>query len=116
MGRSSTSSAVCSICEHEHRFGDPHIWGDEPKKLAIKKVLDMAAGGVGIANKVVHATPRVVHKPELVVHIPEKVVHAEKVVVHSKHGRYADLEKRRAYRREYMQKKRAEKRGVYEQV
>ena len=102
MGRSSTSSAVCSICEHEHRFGGPHIWGDEPKRLAIKKVLDMAAGGVGIANKVVHATPRVVHKPAMVVH-------------KSKHGVYVDLEKRRAYRREWMRKRRLE-RGVYEQV
>ena len=28
-------------------------------------------------------------------------------VVHTKHGKYADKEKRKAYRREYMRKKRA---------
>jgi len=42
-------------------------------------------------------------KPELVVHAEDTVVHK---VVHSKHGKYADLEKRRAYRREWMRKRR----------
>ena len=53
---------------------------------------------------VANAPKVVVHKEELVVHVPEKVVH-------SKHGKYADLEKRKAYRREYMRKKRADKKG-----
>lgn len=44
----------------------------------------------------------------MVVHTPEKVVHT---VVHterptSRHGKYADLEKRKAYRREWMRRKR----------
>ena len=47
-----------------------------------------------MANKVVRATPKVVHKPVMVVH-------------KSKHGVYADLEKRRAYRREWTRKRRS---------
>ena len=39
----------------------------------------------------------------------EKVV--ANVVANSRHGKYADLEKRRAYQREYMRKKRADKKG-----
>lgn len=63
-------------------------------------------------NMVVHA-PKVVHSAtELVVHNPVgEVVHAEPsaaVVVHeSKHGKYADAEKRKAYRREWMRIKRS---------
>ena len=36
MGRSSTSAAICKVCEHEHRLGDPHIWGNgsKPSKKA----------------------------------------------------------------------------------
>lgn len=38
------------------------------------------------------------------------VVHeSPQLVVHTKHGKYADLEARRAYRREWMRKKRANK-------
>ena len=54
-----------------------------------------------MANKVVRATPRVVHEEKAVVHKPVMVVHK------SKHGVYADLEKRRAYRREWMRKRRS---------
>ena len=41
---------------------------------------------------------------KMVVHAPEVVVHE---VVHSRHGKYADLEKRKAYRREWARRKRA---------
>lgn len=53
------------------------------------------------------------HFGDVVVHKPEKVVHAKPVVVHkeSKHGRYADAEKRRQYRRGWMKRKRAEARA-----
>ena len=51
-----------------------------------------------------------VHK--VVVHRPPLVVHKELVVVHKpaagKHGRYADADKRREYRRQWMAKRRAE--------
>ena len=50
-----------------------------------------------LREKIVHTTPLVVHKEEVVVH----------EVVHTKHGKYADLEKRKAYRREWMRRKRA---------
>ena len=49
-----------------------------------------------------------------VVHVPELVVHKEDVVVHSKHGEYADLDKRKTYRREWMRERRLEERGVFE--
>lgn len=43
-----------------------------------------------------------------VVHAPNEVVHTEPAVVHaSKHGVYADPEKRREYRRDWMRAKRA---------
>ena len=55
-----------------------------------------------LREKVVHIAPKIVHKEELVVHEPE-------AVVHTKHGKYADLEKRKSYRKEWMRKRRAEK-------
>ena len=82
MGESATSAAVCRVCGHRHWMRDPHIWGDEPKK----KVLDV------LRDEIKRVAPVVVHA--------EKVVHA------SKHGRYADTEKRREYRREWMKRKR----------
>ena len=30
MGESSTSSAMCKVCWHRHRQGDPHIWDSGP--------------------------------------------------------------------------------------
>jgi hypothetical protein len=53
------------------------------------------------------ALPRIVHAPVTVVHNVNAVVHAPK----SKNGedRYADAEKRRAYRREWMRKRRMNK-------
>ena len=30
MGESSTSSAMCKVCGHRHRQGDPHIWDSGP--------------------------------------------------------------------------------------
>jgi len=55
-----------------------------------------------LEQKVVHTPSHVVVHAEKVVHIPSALV------VHtSKHGKYADAEKRKAYRREWMRKKRA---------
>jgi hypothetical protein len=48
-------------------------------------------------------------QPTPVVHAPVTVVHADTPVVHankSGEGRYSDAEKRRAYRREWMRRKR----------
>lgn len=47
----------------------------------------------------------VVHKPAVVVHSPELVVHNGSS--QNRHGKYADAEARRAYRREWMRRKRA---------
>jgi hypothetical protein len=41
----------------------------------------------------------------MVVHTPEKVVHKPRAGS-SRHGKYADLEKRKAYRREWMRRRR----------
>jgi hypothetical protein len=46
----------------------------------------------------------VVHEPPMVVHNEPVVVHK---VVHSRHGRYADPQARKAYRRDWMRAKRA---------
>jgi hypothetical protein len=46
----------------------------------------------------------VVHRPESVVHTTESVVHAPTPVVHT--PRYRDMDARRAYRREWMRKRR----------
>ncbi len=43
-------------------------------------------------------------KSNKVVHELKAVVHG---VVHSRHGKYADLEKRKVYRREWMRNRRA---------
>ena len=52
------------------------------------------------------------HESCVVVHAPV-VVHAEPaVVVHTRHGKYADLEARRKYRREWMRLRRQSKGGV----
>ena len=67
--------------------------GDDKKKGSVIKEL---------REKIVHIAPKVVHKLK-------EVVHEEKVVVHkasTKHGVYADLEKRKAYRREWMRRRR----------
>jgi hypothetical protein len=54
---------------------------------------------------------RVVHEETTVVHAPSEVVHAEPdasaAPAETKHGKYADPEKRKAYRREWMKAKRA---------
>ena len=53
------------------------------------------------------ASKLVVHGPEKVVHTDGLAVHGDAVVVHkSKHGVYADIEKRKAYRRAWMAAKR----------
>ena len=56
--------------------------------------------------------PVVVSVDELVANVAVNTV----VNKESRHGRYADKEKRRGYMKEYMRKRRLEKRGVYEQV
>ena len=53
------------------------------------------------------APPAVVHKLALVVHAPLAVVHAPDGSPPSKHGRYADLAARKAYKRDWMRRKRA---------
>ena len=53
----------------------------------------------------------VVHKPPLVVHKPV-VVHQAINAGSSRHGKYADPEKRKAYRKEWMRKSRARKNGT----
>ena len=54
----------------------------------------------------------VVHKPDpVVVHAPKMVVHTAEVVhatdPGSRHGKYADPEARKAYRKEWLRKRRA---------
>ena len=85
----------CRLCGNRH-------WGVCPiEKASVIKEL---------REKIVHVAPKVVHKEEKIVHSPETVVHAvvhsDKEVVHTKHGKYADLDKRKSYRREWMRKRR----------
>lgn len=90
MGYAS-QSALCRVCNERHGSREPHVFKDV----------------------VVHAPKVVVHKPVLVVHNEEKVVHAgsSQKDGSSRHGVYADAEKRKAYRREWMKKRRATLKG-----
>ena len=85
----------CRLCGSRH-------WGVCPTEKAsvIKDLQEMI---VHPPISVVHKGEKIVHRPETVVHA---VVHSDKEVVHTKHGVYADLEKRKAYRREWMRKRR----------
>lgn len=90
---SNDGSKYCSLCEHTHR-GLEHVFPDKPAALKPKTV-----------SKPVKEVVTVTNSPALVVH---EVVHIDNVVVHkSKHGKYADKEKRREYRRNWMKGKRA---------
>ena len=96
----------CRLCGKRHWGiceGAGHAWVTHPISTEVPVNSVTTTGGAEtvwyVANKVVHATPKVVHKPVMVVH-------------KSKHGVYADLEKRRAYRREWKRKRRLEKGGV----
>ena len=79
----------CRLCEKNH-------WG------LCERLAEKVSVVKGLREKVANIKPVVVHKEELVVHGPE-------MVVHTKHGKYADLEKRKSYRKEWMRRRRAEK-------
>lgn len=53
-----------------------------------------------------HEDCLVVHQPDVVVH---KAVDGKDLVVHTRHGKYKDLEARKAYRRDWMRDRRARK-------
>ena len=78
---------LCRLCNTKHWSNEDHVLPDLPVKPVNKPVKTV----VTPVNKVVHG-----------------VVHMDNVVVHkSKHGQYADKEKRREYRRNWMKGKRA---------
>ena len=72
-------------------FNPQEKGGTGGKKAKVIKVL---------REKVANIKPVVVNKEELVVNEPEVVVNK------TKHGVYADREKRKVYMREYMRRKR----------
>ena len=73
----------CRLCEKSH-------WGlCERVAIKVSIVKDLR-------EKVANIKPVVANKEELVAN----------VVANSRHGKYADLEKRRAYQREYMRRRR----------
>ena len=136
---SNTGPTKCSVCGKAHWMRDPHIWEDEPRKLAIKKVLGVANGKVIVANNMAN-TPKVESKPvaNIVDDMANKIkpdyrfADVEERFVKEELGRsssteeqrfckpnvegsipssgstykYRDAEKRRAYQREYMRKRR----------
>jgi hypothetical protein len=106
---------VCKLCGCRH-------YGTEVAvcrlNLAQAKAPAVAAPTPKPALPVVHATPSVVHAPAKVVHTKPAVVHkTEPVVVHaapaggSRHGKHLDTPERRAYRAEWMRRKRAASRS-----
>lgn len=66
------------------------------------------------ATKPAVSTKQVVHVPQTVVHEePKQAVSVVHAVVHtSRHGVYADLEARKAYRRKWAKENRAKKRAA----
>lgn len=77
-----------------------------------KKLLD-AARAAGIIKNTVKKKPvepveKVVHKPKMVVHIDSSQAVGSSQDGSSRHGVYKDKEARKAYRREWMRKRRAE--------
>jgi len=97
---SNTGPTKCSVCGKAHWMRDPHVWDDEPKKLAIKEVLGMANGKVSMANSMANNIGCIA--PGTVVDVPHKVIRASDFSTY----KYRDAEKRRAYQREYMRKRR----------
>lgn len=73
----------CKICQNNHSLRDPHIWTEEAG--TIKKRIDYAKS---VANKT------------------KAVANSIGSVANKKYGRYKDIEKRKAYMREYMKRKR----------
>ena len=84
MAKHNTGRPQCKLCGCNHWNHEPHIWDDKPD--VVKKLV------VDIPELVVATAIKVVDKP-----------------TGSRHGKYADLEKRKKYQREYKRKLRAKK-------
>ena len=126
MGEPPTSAAMCKVCGHRHWLRDPHVWADGSKESKKDKVVTELKRA--IVNKCADRGP----EPDKQVNIPiaafgslegvnpasakkpwvkpvlKRYVRAplSDVAVHGKHGKYADLEKRKECRKEYMRKRR----------
>ena len=123
MGESSTSAAMCKVCGHRHRMMDAHLWGVEPKKAGVIKGLKTSMANMAnkpMANKKDMANGMandpVLSDPVFIARVNEryddlaKAGHVEPDDLKATY-KYRDAEKRRAYQREYMRKRRAETGG-----
>lgn len=72
---------VCRVCGAKHYAAEPHVFAKEV---------------------VVHSKSLVVHKPAMVVHTSQ-----DGSPQTTRHGKYVNMDKRRAYKREWMRAKRA---------
>jgi len=91
MAQNRSGRTYCKLCHHNHWLNEPHIWDKTPEEVK-GMVVDRPELTVAINIKVAN-------KPILVVDKPTE----------SRHGKYADLEKRKKYQREYKRKLRAKK-------
>uniref|UniRef100_A0A6M3K0B2 Uncharacterized protein n=1 Tax=viral metagenome TaxID=1070528 RepID=A0A6M3K0B2_9ZZZZ len=57
MGESSTSSAICKVCFHRHRQGDPHIWDSGSKESKKADIIKDLRAVIGRSSSTVERPP-----------------------------------------------------------
>ena len=134
MGESSTSSAMCKVCGHRHRQGDPHKWGDDSKESKKVDIIKDLRAVIGRSSSTVERPPckRVVSgsipgsgpkrpwvKPELRRYVrqplsnsvPNSLTESNKLAVlesNKKSNKKSNKGfNKKAYQREYMARRRA---------
>lgn len=58
-----TDSPMCKLCNHRHRFADPHIFGSKPPAPSIRTVASPSGKASGFGPDTVGSNPAATAKP-----------------------------------------------------